>query len=205
MGTDSPPQASTATFSAVAVTFSPVEPRRDGILVLRRDSESPRSSPRSHTATPANNSPQQNSNLRFAPDGTPGTHQTAPPLLTPVPNSESLLQPVDEEPYTPSSTVVEFGDLAKGNVPSAVELVENIRRTYSQSPIRRSESRASTKAGGEGREGRETRDQSRNRGCPPWPRRERRRCSRGAGRPVPLGRRSAREMQLARRAWQMSA
>lgn len=79
-----------------------------------------------------------------------------------MPNN--LLQPVDEEPpNTPSSTVVEFGDLMRSNVPSAAELVETIHRSYSESHVSRSESRPRGKTSGN-QEGRDARKQNQNRG-----------------------------------------
>lgn len=85
---------------------------------------------------------------------------------TPLTPHPVLLQSVDEEPNTPSSTVVEFGDLTRGTVPSAAELVQSVHRTYSQS---KSEPRASSKSRGT-RDGREPREQSRSRGLPGQPR-----------------------------------
>ncbi|SPQ20779.1 446f4e34-0b4a-468d-9161-6d6270c663b2 [Thermothielavioides terrestris] len=114
------------------MTFSPIEPRKDAILLLRRDSSSSRSSSHTNSATPTHSSPKAGSNARI-------TNRDSAPL-TPMPNSlpNGLLQPVDEEPNTPSSTIVEFGDLARGNVPSAAQLVESIHRSFHQSQENRS-------------------------------------------------------------------
>ena len=144
------------------MTFSPVEPRKDSILVLRRDSASSRSSQNS-SATPTNASPRPTINPRLVP-GPIGLGSNSPPL---DPVSGNLLQPVDEEPGTPSSTIVEFGDLGRGTVPSAAQLVESIHRSFSQAHVA-SEPRSNSKTRGaqdnrETREGRESRDQSRSR------------------------------------------
>ena len=160
MGPDTPHPASASPFTTHP--FSPVEPRKDSILVLRRDSDSSRTSHTS-TATPTNGSPRPTMNPRLIP-GPIALGSNSPPL-TPVPGN--LLQPVDEEPGTPSSTIVEFGDLGRGPVPSAVQMVESIHQFFSQSQVE-SESRSNSKARGpqdnrETREGRESRDQSRNR------------------------------------------
>ncbi|KAK3904122.1 hypothetical protein C8A05DRAFT_32086 [Staphylotrichum tortipilum] len=151
------------------MSLSPVETRKDGIPALRRDSASAYSSPHHsppHADTPTNTSPRPSANPRFNPGLQLGLGSNSPPL-TPVPGN-NLLQPVYEEPITPSSTVVEFGDLGHGAVRSAVELVERIHRSYSQSRASLPESRSSSKTRGpqdgrEGRDGVESRDQARSR------------------------------------------
>lgn len=133
-----------------ATTFSPVEPRKDGTAVLRRDSGFSRSS--SHPS--ATNAPTQ-----------PRLGSDSPPL-TPFPNA--LLPPVDEESNTPSSTVVEFGDLVQSSIPSAAELVDNVHRSYSQSQASSSHSRS--RSGSKPRGARDSRDDSEARGTSPVPR-----------------------------------
>ncbi|KXX73964.1 hypothetical protein MMYC01_209694 [Madurella mycetomatis] len=134
MDADNPPHDPAITLPAT--TFSPVEPRKDGTAVLRRDSGSSRSSPHPSTTTPSNNNrtPNTPTHLRLGSESPP---------LTPFPNA--LLPPVDEESNTPSSTVVEFGDLVRSSVPSAAELVDNIHRSYSQSQASSSHSRSVSK------------------------------------------------------------
>ena len=145
------------------MTFSPAEQRKDAISMLRRDSASSRSS--NKTATPTNGSPRPTMNPRLIP-GPIAVGSNSPPL-TPVPGN--LLHSVDEEPGTPGSTIVEFGDLGRGTVPvpSAVRLVESMHQLFSQSQVV-SESRSNSKIRGtqdnrETREGWESRDQSRSR------------------------------------------
>jgi hypothetical protein len=72
---------------------------------------------------------------------------------------------------------VEFGDLGRGSVPSAAQLVESIHRSFSQSRVEFPESRSSSKVRGphdgrESREGRERSEHSRSRSVatPPVPR-----------------------------------
>jgi hypothetical protein len=128
MGSDSPQPAQASALPAVV--FSPVEPRQDAIAVLRRDSASSRSSSHNSAATPTHSSPRPSANPRFIPGPQFALGSNSPPL-TPVP--ANLLQPVDEEPVTPSSTIVEFGDLARGTAPSAAQLVESVHLSYTQS------------------------------------------------------------------------
>lgn len=161
MGLSSSPPPATALPS---LAFSAVETSNDAIVLLRRDSASSRSSSHNSSATPKNTSPRPGANARF----NSGPRPNSPPL-TPIPNG--LLHPVDEEPNTPSSTVVEFGDLSRTKVPSAAELVETVHQSYSQSRVERPGSRSTskhraTRESRESREGRESRDQSRNRGRP---------------------------------------
>lgn len=152
------------------MSLSSTEARKDGIPALRRDSASARSSPHHsppHTFdTLPNTSPRPSANPRFNPGLQLALGSNSPPL-TPVP-SNNLLQPVYEEPNTPSSTVVEFGDLGRVAVPSAAELVERIHRSYSQSRSSFPESRSSSKTrgrqdGGEGRDGTDNREHARSR------------------------------------------
>jgi hypothetical protein len=83
---------------------------------------------------------------------------SSPPL---APLSNLTLQVVDEGPDTPSSTVVEFGDLVRTTVPSAAELVESIHRSLTHSHHLRSNSQSRIKPGGT-HDGRETNDRSRS-------------------------------------------
>ncbi|KAK4121159.1 hypothetical protein N657DRAFT_657768 [Parathielavia appendiculata] len=127
------------------MAFPPVESRKDAIVVLRRDSASSRSSSHNSSATPTHSSPRP----------TPTRDLTSGHNL-------------HSEPFTPSSTIVEFGDLGRGHVPSAAQLVESVARSFSQSRVGASESRSNSKArlgqdNRDGREGRESRDQSRSR------------------------------------------
>ncbi|KAH6641931.1 hypothetical protein F5144DRAFT_565292 [Chaetomium tenue] len=163
MGPDTPLPTGPNPFSALAL--SPVETRKDAIVVLRRDSASSRGSSQNTSATPTNSSPRPSANPRFMPVAQLDLSSDSPPL-TPIPNN--LLPPVDEEPNTPSSTIVEFGDLGRGSVPSAAQLVESIHRSFSQSRVEFPESRSSSKVRGphdgrESREGRERREHSRSR------------------------------------------
>ncbi|KAK4140014.1 uncharacterized protein C8A04DRAFT_40282 [Dichotomopilus funicola] len=141
------------------------EPRNDAIAVLRRNPGSSRSSSHNTSPTLINNSPRSRENPRFVP--TPlldlNARLNSPPL-TPIPNH--LLEPVDEEPDTPSSTIVEFGDLGRGNVPSAAQMVERLHRSFSQSWNESPSARSASKppGGNDDHEGREElRDQSRSR------------------------------------------
>ncbi len=152
------------------MSLSPVEARKEGIPALRRDSvptrSSPHHSPPHASDTPTNTSPRPSANPRFNPGLQLGLGSNSPPL-TPVPGN-NLLQPVYEEPNTPSSTIVEFGDLGRGSIPSAAELVERIHRSYSQSRANLPESRSSSKTRGpqdgrEGRDGVESREHGRSR------------------------------------------
>lgn len=167
LGADSPHPMAPAT-TIPAMTFTPIEPKLDTLVFLRRDSASSHGSSHTSSATPTNTSPRPNANPLFTPGFQLRSGSSSPPL-TPVPNS--LLYTVDEEPNTPSSTIVEFGDLAHGNVPSAAELVTTIHRSLSESHISRSGSRSMSMSHGaedgrESRENRHTRDQSRNRALP---------------------------------------
>ncbi|KAK4104369.1 hypothetical protein N658DRAFT_389452, partial [Parathielavia hyrcaniae] len=145
--------------------FPAVEPRKDGIVVLRRDSSSSRTSSHNSSATPTHSSPRPSTNPRFNLGPQLALVSNSPPL-TPMPGN--LLHSVDEEPVTPSSTIVEFGDLGRGHIPSAAQLVENVARSFAQSRVGPSEARSNSKArpgqdSRDGREGRESRDQSRSR------------------------------------------
>ena len=162
MGQDSPRPASSIAFPNL--TFSPkVEPRKDAIPVLHRDSASSRSSYNS-VATPTMNDgtrPTMNHQLISGPIAL----SSSSPLLTPVPGN--FLRSVTEEPGTPGSTIVEFGDLGRGTVPSAVQLVENMNQFFGQSHAV-SGPRSNSQARGrpdsrETREGQESKDQSRSR------------------------------------------
>ncbi|KAK3326702.1 hypothetical protein B0H66DRAFT_472613 [Apodospora peruviana] len=55
-------------------------------------------------------------------------------ILPLTPHPASILSPSRDDPETPSSTLVEFGDLGKDHpqAPSAAELAENVYRSYSR-------------------------------------------------------------------------
>ncbi|AEO57192.1 hypothetical protein MYCTH_2029812, partial [Thermothelomyces thermophilus ATCC 42464] len=160
MGSDAPVPAAGGGLPSLALAAA--EPRKDGIMVLRRDSASSRSSSYYSAATPAHSSPRSSANGRLL-SGQQADRLSDSPPLTPIPGH--LLQPVDEEPDTPSSTIVEFGDLGRGSVPSAAQLVEHVHWSFRQSQVAAlSESRSSSKARGsqdnrESRDGRTWRDQ----------------------------------------------
>lgn len=95
---------------------------RDPGLLFRRDSESSVSSSSYHS-TPTNGSPQIRPTILEA--------MNLP--LTPYPDSNaasSLLSPLPEIPDTPSSTLGQFGDLARKPNPSAAELVQKVHKSW---------------------------------------------------------------------------
>ncbi|KAK3493608.1 hypothetical protein B0T13DRAFT_530870 [Neurospora crassa] len=94
---------------------------RDPGLLFRRDSESSVAS--SYHSTPTNGSPQIRPTILEA--------MNLP--LTPYPDSSaasSQLSPLPEVPETPSSTLGQFGDLARKLNPSAAELVQKVHKSW---------------------------------------------------------------------------
>ncbi|KAK4233155.1 hypothetical protein C8A03DRAFT_48211 [Achaetomium macrosporum] len=118
---------------------SPVSTRDQSVQIL--------SSPTSPTWPNAKSfHPGPSANPRFTSGSSALAASNSAPL---TPHSGALLLPVDEEPNTPSSTIVEFGDL-------------NLSRTESRSSSKPREAREIR----ESREGRDAREQSRSRGLP---------------------------------------
>ncbi|EGS19726.1 uncharacterized protein CTHT_0042080 [Thermochaetoides thermophila DSM 1495] len=110
---------------------------KDSVAAIRRDSVAsppPNIRPDSATSTKIS-SAKANMASDFQPlvaqSGLTEVSSTKSQVVN-INTSNNLLQPLDEEPNTPSSTIVEFGDLAHGYVPPAAELVESIHWSYVQ-------------------------------------------------------------------------
>lgn len=108
-------KATSPTAALAAAVLSPItlDTRREALMVLQRDEDIT-------SATPTNPKANNFKSMFMLP-------------LTPYPSN--LLPPGAEDPDTPSSTTVEFGDLGRSEVqvPSAAELAESVYRAHFES------------------------------------------------------------------------